>query len=832
MLSLKPFRSKAEGLPDILNYGSLIDEGVILGKDGSFMAGFFYTPGDDASATNAERNYVSKQANSYLKRFGSGWCMWVDAVRLASPGYPERSKAHFPDPISAMIDEERRQMFEREGAHYETEYAIVFQYKPPSERETEMFRSFIDDNTGAGVKNYVFEQELDGFKKRLGDFHDGVKDLLSMRRMGALTVSSGVDKYLSDELVNYLHFTLTGDVIALRVPECTAYLDSWLGYPSLYTGTIPKINDKYIVSVVIEGFPPKSHPGMLSLFDSLEVPFRWSSRYIFLDEHEALAEMEKYYRVWRQTIRSLGAQVQKVEGIINVDSFKMAKQVEQAMSDVRSGAVASGFYTPVVVMMHEDQDLLLRQAAYVKKAIEGRGFHARVEDVNAMEAWHGSLPGHPYQNVRRPLVHTLNLADLLPLSGIWPGLRENPCSFYPEGSPPLMQVVTTGATPFRFNLHDGDVGHTLIFGPTGAGKSTLVALILAQFRRYQSKPRPDGSVVPASITAFDKGRSLYALCKALGGQHYDIGADDVANTRLCPLADLDSASARLWAEEWVAICCELQMNKQLTPEQKGEIHRTIAQMSSAPEAHRSLTHFNSTVQKAEIREAMRNYTNKGSMGHLLDGVEDSMSASNFVVYEIDELMALGEKNAIPVLLCLFRRFEKSLTGQPAILALGEAWVMLAHPVFREKLRKYLKEMRKQNCAVVIDTQGLSDAVSSGMIDTLLEQCPTKIFLPNKEALSEGTAEHPGPAVYYKIFGLNDNEIAWLSNAQYKKDYYYKSPLGRRPFQLGLGKLALGFVGVSDKDTIREVKACEVEHGEDWPIHWMVKNGVDYAKYTR
>ena len=830
MLSLKPFRSKAEGMPDILNYGSLIDEGVILGKDGSFIAGFFYTPGDDASATNAERNYVSKQANSYLKRFGSGWCMWVDAVRLPSPGYPERSRSHFPDPISAMIDEERRQMFEREGAHYETEYAIVFQYKPPSERETEMFRSFIDDNTGTGVKNYVFEQELDSFQKRLGDFHDGVKELLNMRRMGAITVSSGVDEYLSDELVNYLHFTLTGDVMALRVPACTAYLDSWLGYPSLYTGTIPKINDRYIVTVAIEGFPPSSHPGMLSLFDSLEVPFRWSSRYIFLDEHEALAEMGKYHRVWRQTIRSLGAQVQKVEGIINSDSLKMARQVEQAMSDVRSGAVVSGFYTPVVVMMNEDQDLLLRQAAYVKKVIESRGFHARVENVNAMEAWHGSLPGHPYPNVRRPLVHTLNLADLLPLSGIWPGLRENPCGFYPEGSPPLMQVVTTGATPFRFNLHDGDVGHTLIFGPTGAGKSTQVALILAQFRRYESKPRPDGSAVHASITAFDKGRSLYALSKALGGRHYDIGADDVANMTLCPLADLDSASAMLWAEEWIGTCYQLQTNEELNPEQKNEVHRALTQMRAAPKAHRSLTHFNSTVQKSEIRAAMKHYTNKGSMGHLLDGEEDPQ-ASNFVVYEIDELMSLGEKNAIPVLLYLFRLFEKTLTGQPAILALGEAWAILGRPMFREKLREWLKELRKKNCAVVIDTQSLSDAVSSGIIDTLLEQCPTKIFLPNKDALSEGTAEHPGPAVYYKIFGLNDNEMSWLSTATYKLDYYLKCSLGRRPYRLGLGPLALCFVAVSDKDAIRKIKALEAEHGEDWPIHWMIENGVDYAKYT-
>src|SRR5204863_151866 len=86
--------------------------------------------------------------------------------------------------------------------------------------------------------------------------------------------------------------------------------------------------------------------------------------------------------------------------------------------------------------------------------------------------------------VRRPMLHTLNLADLLPLTSIWPGLECNPCPAYPKGSPSLLYAATAGATPFRLNLHVSDVGHTLILGPTGSGKSTLVGLLMAQFFRY------------------------------------------------------------------------------------------------------------------------------------------------------------------------------------------------------------------------------------------------------------------------------------------------------------------------------------------------------------
>lgn len=108
----------------------------------------------------------------------------------------------------------------------------------------------------------------------------------------------------------------------------------------------------------------------------------------------------------------------------------------------------------------------------------------RASKTSTPSAFLGTLPGHGVPNIRRPLLHTLNLADLLPLTTIWPGLAQQPCPFYPPHSPPLAHAATTGATPFRLNLHVGDVGHTLVIGPTGSGKSTLLAFLLAQHFRY------------------------------------------------------------------------------------------------------------------------------------------------------------------------------------------------------------------------------------------------------------------------------------------------------------------------------------------------------------
>src|SRR5207245_10747921 len=100
-------------------------------------------------------------------------------------------------------------------------------------------------------------------------------------------------------------------------------------------------------------------------------------------------------------------------------------------------------------------------AREVLKQLQLHGFVARIEEANALEAWLGSLPGHGYQNVRRPMLHTLNLADLLPLTSIWPGLEGNPCPAYPKGSPSLLYAATAGAQPFRPNLQRRAAGRTL-----------------------------------------------------------------------------------------------------------------------------------------------------------------------------------------------------------------------------------------------------------------------------------------------------------------------------------------------------------------------------------
>jgi type IV secretion/conjugal transfer VirB4 family ATPase len=813
LLGLKPFQDKASGLSDLLNWAALVDEGIVQTKSGALIAGFFYQGRDIASSTDAERNYIAQRVNTTLARLGSGWVTWHDAVRMSAPAYSPRNQSRFPDPISAAIDEERRQHFMADGELFESHYALTIMYTPPARRNSKVVDFIYDDDAtnGDAPGTRILEQ----FKKNLGDIEDALGDLFGMRRMQSFALADRFGHTVRrDELVNFLNFTLTGSLDPVNIPDPPMYLDAYLGISELWPGDTPRLGEQFIQVIAIAGFPSESYPNILGVLDTLPIPYRWSTRFLYLDPVDALAALGAFRRKWRQKMTGLAAQVFRTKNAtVNQDAVSMATEVDTAITETHSNLVTYGYYTGNIVVMGSQRSTLVEHARYVAREITRMGFAARVETVNTIEAWLGTLPGHPHPNIRRPLLHTRNLADLLPLASVWSGLNQNPCPFYSQPAPPLMHVATTGATPFRLNLHHGDLGHSLIFGPTGAGKSVLLATLAAQCRRYPK----------ASITAFDKGRSMYALASATGGKHYDL-AGDTASPGLCPLAYLDSESDAAWAEEWLCACFTLQVDHAPTPRQREEIHRAIALLRKSAEG-RSLTDFVATVQDAELRSAMANYTIDGSLGPLLDARDDGLADSAFMVFEIEELMGLGEKNLIPVLLYLFRRFERSLKGQPAYLFLDEAWIMLGHPVFRDKIREWLKVLRKANCAVILSTQSLSDAVQSGILDVLLESCPTKILLPNEEADKAGSGSVLGPRDLYTLVGLNEAEIDILKNAQKKRHYYYISPAGRRLFELCLGPVALSFVAVSDKATLAQLRALSAQHGSDWPFVWLKTKGI-------
>jgi type IV secretion/conjugal transfer VirB4 family ATPase len=810
---LREHRSESRGLADLLNWAFMVDDGVILQKDGSLLAGWKYRGPDVSAATPHELNGLSRHLNDALLNFGDNWMFHVDAVRRPAVSY---AASVFPDGATQIIDDERRASYNaRASRQYETDYFLIVTHLPAPDAISRFNAFFVQ---GTDRSRIDWTNVLGTFSSALNTIADRLSGSLKLERLD------------SDQLMSHLHHALTGRDHPVRTPPHGSYLNVVLADQELVGGFEPRIDQMAIRAVAIQGYPHQSFAGQLELLNTLPFGFRWSNRLLPLGTHEAAKHIRRQQLQWFKKRKGAGAWVQEMVSKSNTsapkpdddlwldqDARAMAVDAGEAASENASGSVRFCFYTQVMVVMDTDPARASYVASEILKALNDAGFSGRVETVNALDAYLGSLPGHGYPNLRRPLISTRNIADLLPVTSVWPGLANNPCSFFPPKSPPLMWPATDGATPFRFNLHDSDVGHTLVLGRTGSGKSVLLAMIAAQFRRY-----PD-----AQVFVFDVGYSMWTLAKAAGATHYDLAAGRPDSLRFQPLAQLDRPSERAWAVEWLETLLALQ-GVSVTSVIRAKLERAIELIAVNDPAHRTLTELTAQLQNATLSSAIRPYAVGGNYGQLLDAASDDLQEGRFQVFEMKHLLALDDKVAVPVLLYLFHRIEQRLDGSPTLIEIDEAWMALMHSLFGARINQWLLTLRKQNAAVVLATQSPSQLAQLSNRHTVVDSCPTRIYLPNPDAAT------PAQESLYRDLGLNDREIAIIQGATAKRHYYVKSSAGSRLFELGLGPVALSFLaapsGSSMEETRRHLEALIALHGDDWPAVWLEERG--HAAWAR
>ena len=793
MLSLSEYQRRPAQLADWLPWAGLVAPGVVLNKDGSFQRTLRFRGPDLDSATQGELVATSARLNNALRRLGSGWALFIEAERLAAADYPE---SDFPEPLSWLVDQERRATFETRGSHFESSYHLTLLYLPPEESRSRAAGLLYEHRAQRGVdwreRLAAFTAECD----RFFDLLDGVMPELS---------------WLDDsQTLSFLHATVSNHRQRLAVPEVPFHLDALLADSALTTGLAMRLGEQHLRVLSVRGFPTSTWPGLLDDLNRLGFAYRWSTRFICLDKDEAEKELLRLRRQWfakRKGVLALlrEAIFQQESPLVDSDAANKAGDADAALQELGADQVAFGYVTATVMVSDRDAQVADEKLRLVERVIQGRGFVTIAESLNAVEAWLSSIPGNVYANVRQPIISTLNLAHLIPVSAVWAGPARNEHL----GGPPLMVTRTDGATPFRLVTHVGDVGHTLVAGPTGMGKSVLLATLALQFRRYPG----------ARLFLFDMGRSLRATVLGLGGEHYDLGGD--GDLAFQPLARIDQTGYRAWAAEWLEARL-LQEGVAVGPEQKATLWTALDSLAGAPEAQRTLTGLSVLLQDNALRQALQPYVLGGAHGRLLDADQDRLGTADVQCFEMEELM--HSKAAVAAVLSyLFARFEERFDGTPTLLILDEAWLFLDDPLFAARIRQWLKTLRKKNVSVIFATQSLADIQDSGIAAAIIESCASRIFLPNPQA---GEPQIRG---IYQGFGLNHRQIEIVAQATPKRDYYYQSRLGNRLFDLDLGPVALAFAASASPAEQREINRILQDSGAaDFASAWLRHRRLDWA----
>ena len=783
---LKEYSEEKGKLSSYVPWICLIDKGVVLNKNGTLQKTLKYRGYDLDSSTVYELKNINAKLNDVIKRLGQGWSLNVEARRKKCTDYIEAKN----EILAIDIIEKERKLNFLENEHFESEYYLTIVQLIPTDNSKKVGEIFLE----YAKKSEILDKTLENFNKEF-------KKILNLFKEIFLEVTELDD----EETYTYLHSCVSTKIDKVVVPEIPYAMANYLCDSDLVGGLKPKLRGKEIRCISIQGFPNYTVPGFFDVLNRLNIPYRWITRFLMLSKLEALSKMERKYKnifsqrlsLFQRVYAELTGEKEENSRKLNEDALNKANEVRTQIALTTGDYVSQGFYTCTLIVDGDSIDEVEERVDVISKTINNMGFITIEESINSVEAFLGSIPGNITNNIRMPILNTITLSHLLPVSSVWGGDSWNKHL----NVPPLIYTKTKGSTPFRFNIHIEDIGHSAIVGPTGYGKSVLLGLIASSFMKYKD----------SRVYFFDKDASSRVLSYAVGGEFHDLGNDELS---FQPLANIEIVEEKEWAYGWILEILE-QENVKVSPTQKEKIWKALDNLAKTPIELRTISNFYTSVNDREIKEALIPYKIGGALGKYFDSDKDTLNFSRWQVFEMNQVIN-NKKGITPLLSYIFRRIENSLDGNPCIIILDECWMFFDNPIFAAKIREWLKVLRKKNCSVIFATQELGDILNSKLFTTVLDACQTKVFLPNPNAFADNYIP------IYEKFGLNKTEIEIISKATKKKEYYYKSTKGSRLFELDLKEKTLSLIASSD--LAKQNKAKELKEiyrdANDFTREWL------------
>ena len=784
----------------LLPWRNIDPAGIVYGKNNDFLAVFSFRGPDMESSTPEELVMYNAALNNVMKSLPTGYSLYFEVQRHFAGGY-ERSE--FPAAILNEMEKERADYYDSH-THFVSDYYFTVCYEPPQLIKSKITSAFIDD---AKNKHANKEKDLKIFKDNVNSFYD------TFERIGEMLshVFINIQPLTSEETLTYLHSTISNKHFKVKFNLLHQFICDYIVDESVTAGREPKLGDKHMRIITILNFPPVSTPGIFDSLNKLNFEYRWVSRFVCMSKQDAQKEIKEYQTMWGQQIISPWDMVrraitrEKTEIDPDETAFMNKDDSTMALAELSEDLVGYGYYTMTAIVTDEDEVKANDKASKILETINSLGFVGYIEKDNAMEAWWGSLPGCFRANIRRPIISSLNFCHLAPATATWPGDKRNN---HLKG-PMWLCVDTDGSTPFFLNPYVGDVGHTMVVGPSGTGKSVLLNTMEAHFLKYKN----------AKVFIFDKAASSRATTLAVGGSFYNLAAEGTGELSFQPLAQVDDDNEIKWAKEWILAYLR-QQNMTVTPIHDNYVWKALKSLATFPPEQRTISNFCDLVQDQEIRITLKPMTSQGSYGKLFDNNKETAGTDGFwQVYEMETLMATPA--IVPATLdYLFHRIESSLKAAsgPAIIVLDECWLFFDNPAFKDKLREYFKDMRKKNTAIIFATQQLADVANKpDLLTTIMENCPTRIYLPNVNAINTQNRE------FYKTFGCNEQQITLIAQMMPKQYYYFSNPEGNRIFSLALQPRELPFftaTSKTDQMAMDQILASGIHSGDEFAKKWI------------
>ena len=455
---------------------------------------------------------------------------------------------------------------------------------------------------------------------------------------------------------------------------------------------------------------------------------------------------------------SMSAAVQETEGsataMVDTAAEAESERLGDALVELETDGIAYGDLA-LTVALHGPLSLTESLDGDIRRIFTSHDAKVIREGYGQLPAWFSRMPAQPRRRqCRSVFVSAGAVASMAPIFGP------------PVGTPrsghlrkaALAVLETQWRTPYYYDLFKGDVGHTLVLGATGAGKSFTLNFLLVQALQYD--PR---------ILILDLGGSYRWLTQFLGGGYMELSPEGDAGGgfRLRPFSLPAGERTFGFLAGWIARLLRIG-GWTLSGEDPSEIRARVEDIYAFAPQRRTLGVLVRSLP-SKMWPAMGRWHGNGAWGRYFDNAADGEDL-NFEDWQVIDMAGAAEHEDLceAALFYLLERLRLSLenpdeTARVKLMVVDEAWRYLQDPAVLSYLAEAAKTWRKKNAALIIATQSAVDVTGTAGAEALLESMPTKLFLANPE-LPEKAAD---------TFRLNPSEVNTIRGLIPKRELYLR-----------------------------------------------------------
>lgn len=828
-------RKSSESYSELLPWFGMITNGLVLCNDGSLIAGFEYDGEDIEGVNQGEINQRINYLQTAMRQLNERITVWTVQERRFETNY---NYADYPNPVAGYIDFVwGKSCTSIPNAKIRHTMYLGFDYPNKSEAFFEEVKTEMESASNGLqafmniVKKKVFEKTAIGnVRGRLADMADEFEQII-WNFSDIVVATLGFRRLLAEDLIGdlYSRANLASPRGPVHLPRELSYLNNVLAADDVvrlddclqFKGPTDPV---YAAVLSTTALPSAAFSIHMDQLMSAPAEYIMVQTFKFIDRTIAESVIHKSEEFYRNEVKSvlvrLFEEITKIPSDkVNLGNVLLADDSQAALIDLTANELMFGYFNMTILALGSTERDANRSADVLSTRLRGSGYTVTRERQGIFSAFLGTLPGNSSVQLRKYLISTANIADLTPIRTISHGELNHPLFSDTLGRnvPPHVRFMTPYGVPFDFNLHADDLGHTVLIGGSGSGKTSLAQLLIAQFQKYY----------PCNTYIFDKDRSMALLTVLMNGEHVDMANPKKGGSQMNPVKRMLKDGDVLALTRWVAVLLTTK-TESLTPAEMELVSDAIQKVAALSEFQWRLgTLYNmlkgtdrSLARKlaayVDRSEDLDDEYGKGIFSDFFDNDDDSFSLGSLICMETGKLLQT-EAISAPFMDYAFYCIEKSLDGMtPTLIYIEEAWYMLANEKFEEKINDWLRTFRKKRAFVIFATQSPYELQKLKSWAAFISNVPTLILLRSIKDSVEQTAD-----IYRALFNLNDAQLTLLSGAVPKRDYLLIKPGVTRLVTASMPSVLIAINEGTSRQGVLEAALLQKEQsGRDWEFKFI------------